>query len=119
MKIFLFFLSLTFALTTQASPKKNKFLCTSTDVAKNIATLTFLSDGSGRLLWNEPWHLASSAAEPNSSEEIGDIYELSNFFSDENGGYQLIVSHELSNKRIQGQVEILFQGQSESKYNCK
>lgn len=119
MKLSLIFALILITMTANAA-SKNAFECTNQQNANEVATLTYMSDGSGNILWDEPWHSATSLAEANSSEEFGVIYELIDFQSDVDGaGFQLIVSHELDKSRRQGTVEIFYTGQSQGVYNCK
>lgn len=117
MKLIISFTFGLFVLNAHAV-KKNVFECKSQDKANEVAILTYETDGSGQILWEEPWHSATSIAEPNSSEEVGEIYELTDFHSDNDGGFQLIVSHDLADSRIKGKVEILYKGESQGIYFC-
>jgi hypothetical protein len=107
-----------FALPTFAGTEKieTKTMFDCSSAGNSPAQLTYTKDG---VYWYESKTFAGSAGKPNSSEEAGDLYTLIDFYHTENDGYELRVSRQLADGRVEGTVAVLYDGAPEAVYNCK
>ena len=117
MKTCTLLLFLVLGINANAAPKSLK--CVDTKNRSDVAALTFLNDGTGNLLWEEDWHSSASIAELSSSKEVGDIYRLRDFYSDQSGVYELVLKPELAKSHSKGRAEVRFGGSLVATYNCK